>query len=183
VTDEIEPAPDVESGPADAPQTETLPPSQLTAKERQIGLVLAGLAAVSGVAQWLPDAIGKSDTHALALAAVSFGLAIVFGLAVWNGRRLIAAFGAVLAGLPTPHFVVGTALNALMLAYGAYLMIRYSNAAGKRAAEQRQAKGAARRAGRGARTKDAAPPAGSTKTAAPSANKRYTPPKKTTKRR
>src|SRR5690349_1754693 len=136
---------DTASEKVSEPAPETPPASRLTPRERQIGFVLAGLGAISGVAQWLPDAVGKSDSHALVLALVSFGLAIVFGLAVYSDRRLVAAFGAVLAGLPTPKFVVGVAFNAGLLAFGAYLLIRYSNAAGKRAAEQRQQKGAARR--------------------------------------
>jgi hypothetical protein len=193
VTD-IEPAADSEAAPSPSPASApALPPSRLTPKERQIGLALAGLAGVSGVAQWLPDAIGKSDGHAFALAAISLVLAAVFGFAVFNGRRLVASFAAVLAGLPTPKFVVGTALNALLLAFGAYLMLRYSNAAGKRAAEQRQQRSATRRAarggsggrgrGRGGSATSSAADTAQRKAASPGANKRYTPPKKTTKRR
>ena len=98
---------------------------------------------------------------------------------------MLTAFAAVLANLVQPKYTVGSVLNVVLLGFGAYLMIRHSNATGKRAAIQRRQRATARRSAKADSRSGAAARRGTTpaRSTAPTRSKRYTPPKKSAKRR
>ena len=143
--------------------TEDTRPSRMTARERQIGFVLAAIGAVVAVAV---AANGNPLIGALSgVAAIGLGVSSRFG------HRIVTAFVAILGG-----FFLALPANFAFLGYGGYLMFRSSRAQAKLNAsrprltpEQRRE---AREARRAAKRGEATP---TLKRPTPSG--RYTPPK------
>ncbi|MDQ1397294.1 MAG: hypothetical protein QOG64_2553 [Acidimicrobiaceae bacterium] len=186
--EEIEPDdPDEPEDEADVePQAEpeeTRLTSKLTERERQIGYALAVVTVVGGLTQWIPDAV-QGDGKAAGLAAVSLVAGVLLGAAVRYGRRVIAAFAAVLASFAPQKTNITAIVQFAYLAYGFWLMIKASNAAGRKAGlerrdrtiARREAAAAAKGGGRGRSSSSSGATASGS--ARPKPNKRYTPPKK-----
>jgi hypothetical protein len=156
-------------------------PTRMLRIEQQVGWMLVAVMAAGVAGSWASDVI-KGDSKAISLAAIGLGLTAVLAAAVWYGRRLIAAFAGMAAGLApvkTGYVVVSFAC----LAYGGYLMFRNTFA------QRKAAMARPRRPPRAARTRSGKAAAGAAAAAAadgarrPSANRRYTPPKAKNPRR
>src|SRR5207248_5645082 len=104
---------------------------------------------------------------------------LVLWLAINNGRRVVAAFAAILPPLIPPPYKKLALAQFVFFAYAAWLMVKASNEASHSAAARRQRsprmtpaeRSAARRAG-----KQPAPAVSASGRPAPKPNKRYTPP-------
>ena len=145
--------------------SEEIRPSRMTAREQQIGFVVAALGLVVSVAA----AAAGGD----ALLAVIAGLAAIgLGVASRYGHRIVTAFVAILGGFA---FVVPA--NFAFLGYGGYLMWQSSRAQAKLRASQPRMTPAERRAAKAARraAKRGEPVPAAAKR--PTRNRRYTPPK------
>lgn len=162
--------------------------SRCTPLERNLGFGLAALGVVITLASWLPVALddhAKDHSKAVPMLAAGIVTSLLLALAVRNGRRVLAAFAAILPG----YFIV-PARSALVyaqflfLAYAAFMMIRASNEASRTAAERRKQAGPRKTAAERAAERRAARSGATTPSAraTPKASKRYTPPKPQKKR-
>jgi hypothetical protein len=155
-------------------------PTRMLASEQQFGYLLAAALGGVTVASHVSAAVG-GDGKAAALMALGLALAGVMAGAVRYGQRIITSFSAVIGGFaPLAKSYVG--VSFLCLLYGAWLMWKASRAQQRaRAAGLAPARRTRRRgtAGEGAGGGAAAGrgPGGR----GPTANRRYTPPKKKTK--
>jgi hypothetical protein len=157
----------------------------MTRGEQQAGYAIAAVAAVFVSMTWGSDAFGGSG-HAAAMLGLGLGASALFGLACWWGRRVWTAFGGMAAAFAEVPKGKGGLISwsLVCLAYSFWLMLQVSRGQSKAAAAARArardgkdrgptAQPASRR-GKAARTGDGS--------GAPSANRRYTPPKAKPKR-
>jgi hypothetical protein len=152
--------------------------SRLRPNERTAGLVLVVASAALSVGTWTADYIDTKDTKSLALAAAGLGLSLLLWLAINNGRRVVAAFAAILPPLIPPPYKQLALAQFVYFAYAAWLMVKASNEASRSAAARRERtprmtpaeRSAARRAGK------QAPVTSASGRTPPKPNKRYTPP-------
>ena len=164
------------------PVRETTFNSRLTPRERQIGWLAAAVIGIGGPIEWIASGISNSDAGAFIVAPILLVAGGLLALAVRYGRRLVMLIAVVVMSFipPSPYKNVMATVQLGMLAFAGYLMIKTSNAAGKRAGLERRERAEARRAARKAgRTEPTPTRAGP----APKASKRYTPPKKSSSKR
>jgi hypothetical protein len=165
-------------------ESEELPqPAVMLEKEQKAGYVLAllivALAGAIGGSKLIQGNNGKTNYVIFTVLGLVGAAAIAF--TARRGRRLLAAFTSVLAGLALSS--VFPILGYACLIYGGYLMFRHSQAQKK----LNQLKPRQPRAPRPTKTrrssrepaKDVTLPSGNRR---PGANRRYTPPKAKTRR-
>jgi hypothetical protein len=145
-------------------------PTRMLTREQRVGWAVVAATAAGVLLSWAADSF-NGDGNALGRAAIGLGLAVVMGAAVWYGRRIMAAFSAMAAGL-APLKPAFAAVSLVSLVYGAYLLFRNT------LAQRKVAMARPRRQPGGARTRS---PKAATEAAGaarrPNANRRYTPPK------
>jgi hypothetical protein len=174
----VPPADSIEGEPQEGGTEATPSPARMVRLEQQLGWLVVAAAATAIVGSWAHQIL-HGDNQALGKAAVGLGLAGVLAGAVWYGRRLIAAFAAMAAGLAPVDQKSGYALISIVcLAYGGVLLFRNT------LAQRKLAMARPRRPPKSARTRSSkAAEVVADSARRPSANRRYTPPKAKNPRR
>jgi hypothetical protein len=178
--DEAAPAGDDATGPARRPSTKRLV-DHLDVRERRLGFAAAGVAAVVAVVIYFVEADNpKFHVHkgqftpqtTLIVGLVCAGLLL---LTAFIGRRAPVGFVALFTGIAFLNFVF---IGAIFLAYAFWLLWRSWKVQREAATAQRAARtseGVAARPTPRARRSTVAKEKTAPKSAAPEANKRYTP--------
>jgi hypothetical protein len=165
----------------ETPADDALPePGRMLPREKQAGygvalLLVAATGAIGG-AKVVQGYSGKTNYVLLTILGVAAAAAVAG--AAYRGRRLVAAFVTVLAGLAVTSFGV---VSYACLIFAGYLMFRHSQDQ-KKLNRLRPRQARQPRSGKSRRSTKAEEPATGPAGRRPTANRRYTPPKTKTRR-